>query len=718
MRGAWYGGAFAGEYQYGVFNVFILALDYVLWLFKPTPVHAAETVALVYLGIMAAGTVRLARLRGFQPAIALAAGCGLPLTGWILGWGASSWHPAIGSFAFVPWTLWAYERATNPDRGPLRFVTPAVFLYLVLTAGWPFTVLIIGLLTALTCLKTLDKKGSAVATWPVFAALALGLALSAPAFLVLSEYSKMTIRSNWPPELNWHWTVPATALPGFIVPSFSAVWEWNGPVQRTAAELTGGLLPVAGLLVGLRYGRAFFRSCRWELIGLLIALLLCTGPGFQSFRWSFRWLPLAALELIMIGASGLNIALLNPRKIAANPGVVIAAVIAIVSMRDLLRSYDAAETTRVLGPQLFYVALAWAAAWALPLSSRTSLAAWSAPGVVLVTTWLTASALPLRTKEFVCHHFGTKIATMAPFAPGIRYYVTYDMSDIRSAASDPEVKGPIARPGNMPMLAGVETINGYSPLGPLGVHDLLGLRSQGATERETFARLVAQEVAGHGLLDMAGVDGIALAPSFASSAQLLTSSGKWRIASTTNAGMVLHRVGEAAPRARCVRSAMTVQGPTAVLQRSAGDSGTAPIVLLDEDGSAERTEMFADCHVLSVTDSRLTSAAYMEVSGSNEGALLVFARPWVPGWTASLNGRALQVGSVDLLFPGVRVPAGAHGRVVLEYRPKPLMRGLGLAGLGIALTAAVAGAMRLRRSPATKQLARTATIPPNPSTPS
>ena len=151
--GTWGGGAVAAEYQYGVFNFFELLCNRVVWNLKLELPTAAAVLSLVYLAVLAAGIVRLARGRGLPPVLGIAAACATATSGWILVWGAANWTPALASFAWLPWFWWALEASVLRWRGALRFVTPAVFLYLVLTAGWPFSDMMVALVTLLAALR-------------------------------------------------------------------------------------------------------------------------------------------------------------------------------------------------------------------------------------------------------------------------------------------------------------------------------------------------------------------------------------------------------------------------------------------------------------------------------------------------------------------------------------------------------------------------------------
>lgn len=67
-------------------------------------------------------------------------------------------------------------------------------------------------------------------------------------------------------------------------------------------------------------------------------------------------------------------------------------------------------------------------------------------------------------------------------------------------------------------------------------------------------------------------------------------------------------------------------------------------------------------------------------------ALLVFAEAYFPGWTATLDGRPVDLLRVNYLFQGVEVPAGDH-EVVFKYEPGSLRLGLMASGVSVGLWA-------------------------------
>jgi uncharacterized membrane protein YfhO len=83
---------------------------------------------------------------------------------------------------------------------------------------------------------------------------------------------------------------------------------------------------------------------------------------------------------------------------------------------------------------------------------------------------------------------------------------------------------------------------------------------------------------------------------------------------------------------------------------------------------------FAPAQVTVIEETRNATRVDVVTQGEGE-TLIVFSRPWYPGFRAHLDGQPVAVELADLMLPTVRLPAGASGRLVLEYRPRSLVVG-------------------------------------------
>src|SRR5437588_7682695 len=320
---SWICGNLAGEFQYGVFSVFINALIVCVWKLPLTFSQQAAVVSIAHLAVLSAGAFLLARGRKLSIPLSTLVALVASLNGWIICWGATDWFGALGAFTWLPWAWWAAERALDPTRSHWRFLWPAPFVYLLATGGFPYTVLMLALVLACLALRALFEVGDITSSartrplrglarltriWPLLAGVLLGLGLAAPAWLALLDYVQDSARESLHPSAHWQWLVPWNAWPGLILPSWTVNWlDFSSRFTRHGAtELACGLVPPAVLLSGFIVSpRALFKKFRWELTLLLLLFFLAMIPTAGVFRWSFRWLPLLHLVLALCAAEAL-----------------------------------------------------------------------------------------------------------------------------------------------------------------------------------------------------------------------------------------------------------------------------------------------------------------------------------------------------------------------------------------------------------------------------
>src|SRR5205809_344714 len=315
---SWVCGNLAGEFQYGTFSLFVNAGVVLIWKFSLTFPQQAAALAITHLFVLATGAFLLARDRRFSVPLSIFVGLIASLNGWIFCWGATDWFGALGAFTWLPWTWWGAERAFDVRRTRWRFLWPAPFVYLLVTGGFPYTVLMLLLLIAWLSLKSLVQTRKLFSIVPMLVGVALGFGLSAPAWLALLDLVRGSARELQSAAAHWQWRVPPAALPGLILPSWTVNWTdfSSRNLLHTAAELACGLVAPAALVAGLVWrGRPLVRRMKWELILLFVVLALCMTPTAGLFRWSFRWLPFFHLILAICAAEVLHTIL--PSTIAA-----------------------------------------------------------------------------------------------------------------------------------------------------------------------------------------------------------------------------------------------------------------------------------------------------------------------------------------------------------------------------------------------------------------
>jgi hypothetical protein len=159
--------------------------------------------------------------------------------------------------------------------------------------------------------------------------------------------------------------------------------------------------------------------------------------------------------------------------------------------------------------------------------------------------------------------------------------------------------------------------------------------------------LLNDQAGADGELARLGVDGIVVAREMNLSPH---PESEWEQIVSTDEGRVFHRRG--APFAR-VRSVTSI------------------------DSRPE--EQFVSATISRINDSRNRVEADIDVPAGDQPALLSFSRPYFRGYQARLGNQKLAVGSYRGLFPLVKVPANAHGQLILVYRPSWLIWGTGAA---------------------------------------
>src|SRR5438132_5365001 len=150
---SWVCGNLAGEFQSGIFSVFINALIVCVWKLPLTFPQQAAAVSIAHLAVLGAGAFLLARGRKLSVPLSIFVALVASLNGWMICWGATDWFGALGAFTWLPWAWWAAEQALDPTRSNWRFLWRAPFVYLLIAGGFPNTVLMLALVLVWLALR-------------------------------------------------------------------------------------------------------------------------------------------------------------------------------------------------------------------------------------------------------------------------------------------------------------------------------------------------------------------------------------------------------------------------------------------------------------------------------------------------------------------------------------------------------------------------------------
>ncbi|MBO0695159.1 MAG: hypothetical protein J2P56_03560 [Verrucomicrobia bacterium] len=635
---SWVCGNLAGEFQYGVFSVFVNAVVIVVWKFPLTFAQQAAAVSIAHLFVLAVGAFLLGRDRRFSVPLSIFVALVAALSGWIICWGATDWFGALGAFTWLPWAWWGAARALDPRRTKWRFLWPAPFVYLVVTGGFPYTVLMLLLLIAWLATKSLGETRSILSIVPMLFGVALGFGLSAPAWLAILDSVQGSARELQPARAHWQWLVPPAALPGLILPSWTVNWAdfSNRYLPHTAVELACGLVAPAALIAGLVWrAGAFVRQIKWELFLLLLLLLLAMLPTAGLFRWSFRWLPFFHLVLAICAGEALHLRRGSPAPAAMGLLLTVLTAIAMLVLR----------TTGSDAFPLTWIFLGLAGIWLLTVLWLRDSQFQEWPPVAITFLALLATYIYIPTNCGVPrYNFSQKLLRPAPLDPARLYLSIYPWAELTYCiSSKPQPVGEVLRPGSTPMWAGLHFINGYSPIRPAGVAREFATSIHGEINPDVGSYLLNSQAGRDGKLALLGVDGIVVARELDIRPQ---PPSEWEEVLKTDEGRVFHRIGAPFARVRSITSIDSRPG-----------------------------EQFAAATVSRIRDSRNRVEADIDVPTGDRPALLTFSRPYFRGYEARLGDRKLAVTSYRGLFPMVEVPAGAHGRIALVYRPGWLIWG-------------------------------------------
>jgi len=651
---SWICGNLAGEFQYGVFSVFINALIVCVWKLPLTFSQQAAVVSIAHLAVLSAGAFLLARGRKLSIPLSTLVALVASLNGWIICWGAGDWFGALGAFAWLPWAWWAAERTLDPTRSHWRFLWPAPFVYLLITGGFPYTVLMLALVVAWLALRAVFEIGTtdtasparislgALArlrrTWPLLAGVTIGFGLAAPAWLALLDYVHGSARESLHPSAHWQWLVPWNAWPGLILPSWTVNWSNFSSrfVPHGATELASGLVPPAALLAGFfSNGRALLKRIRWELALLLVLFTLAMLPTAGVFRWSFRWLPLLHLVLALCAVEAFASFSQKQRRFGA-----------LLMLLLIVMLIIGALVLRTGGEHLFplaWIFLGLALGWFVIESLQLSfLRAW-APAAVVFATLLATYLCTSPNSDIPKYNLAQSLLEPQPLDPQRLYLSVYPPPEnFYRVEAKPAPVGQVVRPGSTSMWAGLRFVNGYSPIRPAGVAREFASAIHGEVDPDLAKWLLQREAGENGLLERIGIDGIIVARELDFIPQ---PAAEWELATENDEGRVFQRHGEAMPIVRSVN-------------------------FLGKNSIAK---------IIDIVRGRNWVSASVAAPDGDRPALIAFSRPFFPGYRARIGGRNLAVFSERNLIPLVEIPPGMHGRLILYYRPDWLIYGGALA---------------------------------------
>jgi hypothetical protein len=428
-------------------------------------------------------------------------------------------------------------------------------------------------------------------------------------------------------------------------------------------------------------------------------------PGIGPFRWSFRWLPLVFLAGGLVAAGALQrLRHQAPPEGRPNLGLWALTGVSTVWLYALLRGLDPTAFTLWLGAAMTALCLGWAA-----LERFCSLLSGPRCWAPALLTWATVMLFAVGMSPLL----STPVWSVRPEdlasqsrEVGVRSWSVYTWADIvqqndASPARACKGRGVELLPANFGMYTGADVVQGYSPQGPLGTCILFSFGHIGQVDSKAAERLLRVEAGREGLLAFMAVDALVLGNELHGLAPIVERQG-WR-AKADSGVRAFRRSGPPSPRVRSLTRA-EVSGDrfhilSSLCKRQAGP---LPLLLYRAGSPAESPpEDLAQAPLWGLQEERNRAVVQVGRARDREReSVIVFSRPWYPGYRAYLDGKPMPVEVLALTMPAVRLPPGSSGNLVLEYRPMAITIGGPMTALTAAFVvcAAVVALVRGRRA--------------------
>jgi hypothetical protein len=460
VASTWFGGDVLGEYQYAVFNPLALATYAALPLFEDMWLAAAWVMG-VWYAFLLTGTYLLLRPRaGHWPALLAVAITGTnPLLAY---WFASAWAPGLLSLAWFPWLLmglWGGLWSRDPGpRGPLLVALGA---FGIATAGWPHGLLVLALvLASLLPWHARDARSLGRllrAAWlPATAGVLLAAAAWLPLVTAMGSVGRPSVLAN-----NNELVAPLTAVLNAGFPSHVEQMMFIWHERRFAAPYfyVSALLLAWPLWMTRERWRELLRDAPTGALLLTVAVLVVASQGpshVGTLRWPFRFLMYASLFVPVLMAIALGRGFLAPTSGRILGSLALAGGAALLAWQ---RAPD--QALPHLSAWLAVTVLIGLTAWlASRRGFRAAMLTWIGGTLFLALDMHTTKPANAMVADWAPPRMLSQYELPPGVGPGDRVLFVYD----RPAPG--QTGGPDLYSGNLGLLRGLDSINGYSPLMP------------------------------------------------------------------------------------------------------------------------------------------------------------------------------------------------------------------------------------------------------------
>jgi hypothetical protein len=387
-------------------------------------------------------------------------------------------------------------------------------------------------------------------------------------------------------------------------------------------------------------------------VGGLHRLLFDFVPGFDLFRIPARMFLILGLPLGVLVAAGID-ALCDPRSV--RPKRVLAAVLALVG---------ASAAFRVGSPEIGWVVSAWLVPAVLLLPWPTELRR-AAP-------WLLAALVFADLARFAVPQVETRSLAEVLGDNPVAERLRAPLGEGRVLAFNHRSSGDLSvLPATYATRAGIESIRGFNPLIPSGIHKYL---VEGAAGGQISDRLRVTiptfAIASRPHLDLLNVrwvvvnhaleiDGLELRETFG---PIDVFHYQLKTDHTTLKRTYLYENTRRMPRAALIRRAEYVADPSAAIGAVGELDPRQTVLVEDRELVGEYEGGFQPLEVDHGGDE-------IEISvDAGAGGYLLLSELYHPGWRVEESGRSLEIHRANGVFQVVRLGSGLH-ELHFRYRP-------------------------------------------------
>jgi hypothetical protein len=646
------GSGYAVEYLNGVFNPLNVAL-YALVSHLGDAAIAGFVYVLGHFLLLTASAAWLGRTIGLSTAWSVAFAVSIGFQQYTVVWNATAWSHGVVGFA---WVVLAIAAAAAYQRTPRRrygwLLLFAVFG--TLTTGWPLAVFMVGAFVAVLLVARWRAGGPHRATVWLGAFALGGAAASLVAIYPLLTAFQVASRSSTTENVDNFNVTPLEGLLQFADPGYYGFFtNWGGYALQKLPHfyVAWFALPVLVFVVRRTVPGPLRPLLHTTVVLLALSALAALGPEHISvFRFPTRFIQYSGFFLLLLVA--LLVAhggfAFSRRRLQVLLGLV--ALLAVNALQA-----DPVGWKRILAAAAALAALCAAVWWhGRPDLLRghrlpAHLNRWPAVVVVLGTVGvLAALAVHHPTGRARDHGFPHDLTTLRPVS-GADYTLFYG-SYLPDGWTDQGVYQEY-HPATSGLMVGDKQVNGYSSLGNRYLRSFLPIDDQGNFEPGAAAAFTGSDPAtGRPWLELLRVDRIvARHGAWDDELRRLLDTGVWQRADQRYTAVYTH-----APYPQ--PGLVSTLGP-GVAAAPGGCPGTAG----------------RECV-------RVEAAT---------GGVVQFARLWLPGYRATLDGEPVPVRRASAAFVAVDLPPGARGELELRYSSPGLVP---LSLLALVVLAGLAGA--------------------------